>query len=58
MKYKFFFQFNNFALQLAAFPLEIDLVGLYKASKPVVFSIFSSTIAVAIVLKQYDFQYS
>lgn len=47
----------NFSLQVAAFPLEIDLVGLYVVNKPIVFAVFGSTIANAIVLMQYDFKY-
>ncbi|XP_065367039.1 putative gustatory receptor 59d [Calliphora vicina] len=47
----------NFSLQVAAFPLEIDLLGLYIVNKPTVFAVFGSTIANAIVLLQYDFKF-
>ncbi|KAM7343529.1 putative gustatory receptor 59d [Cochliomyia hominivorax] len=49
--------FLNFSLQVAAFPLDIDLMGLYVANKPMAFAIFSSTIAISLVLMQYDFKY-
>lgn len=47
----------NFSLQVAAFPLEIDLVGLYVANKPMAFAMFATTIANSIVLMQYDYKY-
>ncbi|KNC33665.1 hypothetical protein FF38_08776 [Lucilia cuprina] len=47
----------NVSLQMAAFPLEIDLVGLYVVKKPMIFALFGSAIAKAIVLMQYDFKY-
>ncbi|XP_065367047.1 putative gustatory receptor 59d [Calliphora vicina] len=49
---------NNFSLQLAAFPLEFDLVGLFKMNRPMAYATFSSTISNAIVLMQYDLKYT
>lgn len=46
-----------FSLQVAAFPLEINLAGLYKVRKDMGFATFGSAIANAIVLMQYDFKY-
>ncbi|XP_046809932.1 putative gustatory receptor 36c [Lucilia cuprina] len=46
----------NVSLQMTAFPLEIDLVGLYVVKKPMIFALFGSAIAKAIVLMQYDFK--
>ncbi|XP_073847167.1 putative gustatory receptor 36a [Musca autumnalis] len=48
--------FKNFSLQLAKFPIEMKLVGLFKFNRAMVFSIFGSTISNAIVLIQYDYK--
>ncbi|TMW43256.1 hypothetical protein DOY81_011665 [Sarcophaga bullata] len=50
--------FTNYSLQLAINPLEIEVVGLYKLNRAMAFASFSSTISNAIVLIQYDFEYS
>ncbi|KAI8123693.1 putative gustatory receptor 59d [Lucilia cuprina] len=49
---------DNFSLQLAQFPLEFDLVGLFNMNRPMAFATFSSTISNAIVLIQYDLKYT
>ncbi|KAM7343935.1 putative gustatory receptor 59d isoform 1-T1 [Cochliomyia hominivorax] len=49
---------NNFSLQLASFPVEFDLVGLFKMNRSMAFATFSSTISNAIVLIQYDLKYT
>ncbi|XP_075167406.1 putative gustatory receptor 36c [Haematobia irritans] len=48
--------FKNFSLQLAKFPVEMKLVGLFKFDRSMAFSIFGSTISNAIVLIQYDYK--
>ncbi|XP_037811500.1 putative gustatory receptor 59d [Lucilia sericata] len=49
---------DNFSLQLAQFPLEFDLIGLFNMNRPMAFAILSSTISNAIVLMQYDLKYT
>ncbi|XP_037811497.1 putative gustatory receptor 59d [Lucilia sericata] len=49
---------KDFSIQLALFPLEMKLLGLFQFSRSMSFATFGSTISNAIVLMQYDYKYS
>ncbi|XP_065367031.1 putative gustatory receptor 59d [Calliphora vicina] len=49
---------KDFSVQLALFPLEMKLLGLFQFNRSMSFATFGSTISNAIVLMQYDYKYS
>ncbi|KAM7343934.1 putative gustatory receptor 59d [Cochliomyia hominivorax] len=49
---------KDFSIQLALFPLEMKLLGLFQFNRSMSFATFGSTISNAIVLMQYDYKYN